>query len=862
MKTHIFFLLIFSLLFLFLITNMVSAATITLSKNGNQFSAASGNYATATHCSGQVCNWLVENQAIVGAYNTNYLKWGGILEYDFDLSKIKNIIKVDLVVEWPQYAGKGLHSPSKDGGGAIFVKSTSNKIKSYSLNVARCPPAYDYFANACNQFSFTNSIPLKLITPITKVYLKTNSKTAWDVSKVSLIITTSGGTPMCSSNSDCGIDGWVGILSCNSDDLFQAWRAFTCNNPGTSQSSCSSVDISKLKQDCGNDSYGSNYCYDNDVYRDFTDRGCSLGACFVNTTKQKVQECGASGCSNNQCVLAIACYKDSDCGTPGWVGFTNCNNDDIFQNWRGYGCNLPGTSQAYCTSAEVSLLKQDCGVDSCNAFGANYCKNNDVYHNQTCYDKGCNLGSCFTNTFVNEALVQDCGASGCSNGKCNSIIACTKNSDCGTDGYVGSPFCSGKNIVQNYLTFTCNNPGTSQASCSNSSTQKTIQTCQDYCLNAVCKLFVCHNDSECNDNNPGTLDKCINPGTINARCENTQANSITIENGKIKINNQEFIVKGVDYAPWIITAGPEPYVQQKFPDENEDITSKLTNNGNRYVTDYSGDGNIQTWEMIKYDVSIMKSAGINTIRTYAAGSWHDKNLNGVVDLSSNSDVNEIIQGDLPDWAIDRILQYANENGMKVIIGYWIQEEDFKPGRIANFDDLLVAKQAFGRVVNKYKSNPAVLAWGIGNEVHGNWNHAWFMWGVDIDQYLSQLNDYVRTLDNKPIIYAKYVGEYDYLSNLNVDIISVNAYTNSAPLLLSQCNNLQAIPPGKACMYGEFGHTLSQASAQWNEAKQYAGGAFLEYNDVWWKGDASLFGIVDAYRKIRSDRFDALKLLYS
>ncbi len=622
-----------TLMILVLPLSSALSTTTTLAKNGQDFTYSSGNYATKTHCSGQTCSWIADNQAIVGVYDSNPANWQGSLEYDFDLSQFKKINSVSLVVEWPHYTGKGLHSPYKTGSGSIAVKTVSNVIKNYPLNAARCYPANDYFANKCQTWSFTNAVPLSLVENITKVYLKTNAKTAWDIGKVSLLV--------------------------------------------------------------------------------------------------------------------------------------------------------------------------------------------------------------------------------------NADIKCSNNLQCGTSAYSGNPFCSGNNIAKNFITYTCNSPGTVSSYCSSLTAPKTIQTCADYCLNSACKIFTCHNDNECNDNNPSTQDKCVDPNTIQSNCTHTipQTQIVTIVNGKIQINGREFLVKGMDYAPWVAGTGPDPTQQRPFPGEYEDITAKLTNGntGERYGKDYSGDGKIQTWEMIRYDIETMKSAGVNTIRTYATGSWHDKNLNGVIDTSTNPNVNEIVQGDLPDWAVDRILQYANDNGMKVIMGYWIQEEDFKTGLITNTDDLKVAKQAFGRVVTKYKSNPAVLGWGIGNEVQGGWNMGWFSWGMDINSYLNQLNDYVRTLDNHPIIYAKYNGENANFANLNVDIIAINAFTNPAPLVPSQCGT---IPSGKACMYGEFGHNIDQASGQWNEAKQYAGGAFLEYNNVWWKGGDNTFGIVTAQRNTVPGRFDVVKALYA
>lgn len=65
-------------------------------------------------------------------------------------------------------------------------------------------------------------------------------------------------------------------------------------------------------------------------------------------------------------------------------------------------------------------------------------------------------------------------------------IACTQNSDCGTDGYVSGLFCSGLDVVRTYRTYTCNNPGTPQASCSSSDVDNTIETCGYMCSGGSC----------------------------------------------------------------------------------------------------------------------------------------------------------------------------------------------------------------------------------------------------------------------------------------------------------------------------------------------------------------------------------------
>ncbi len=342
-----------------------------------------------------------------------------------------------------------------------------------------------------------------------------------------------------------------------------------------------------------------------------------------------------------------------------------------------------------------------------------------------------------------------------------------------------------------------------------------------------------------------------------------------IHNEKFYIDGQEFLIKGVDYAPWLLTTGPNPHIHEPFPDENEDVTG-LVSNGGISVTDYNHNGRIEAWEVVQYDLEIMKRVGANTIRTYATGVWHDKNLNGRIDRSSIPEEDEILQGDLPDWVVRRIINFAEDNGMKVILGYWIQEEDFvdeNPNEEGyqfecDWDDLEVAKDTMRRVVEEYGDSSAIIAWAIGNEVLGSWNSAWFTWTVSRHDYLNRLYSYVKSIDHRkrPIIYSKYVGEeFDFINLPNVDVIAINTFTHSADELGNEFRI--PAPQGKAYMLGEFGHDIEDAEGHWNLSKQHAGGCFLEYNDVWWKYYPNFFGIVDAKRKIKHERYDVLKGLY-
>jgi len=78
---------------------------------------------------------------------------------------------------------------------------------------------------------------------------------------------------------------------------------------------------------------------------------------------------------------------------------------------------------------------------------------------------------------------------------------------------------------------------------------------------------------------------------------------ISIFNGKLWVDGEPFLIKGVDYAPWLQGTGPEPY-HQPFPSEFDDVTALVTENQRRRVPDNSGDGRIQAWEVMRYDVEV------------------------------------------------------------------------------------------------------------------------------------------------------------------------------------------------------------------------------------------------------------------
>lgn len=83
------------------------------------------------------------------------------------------------------------------------------------------------------------------------------------------------------------------------------------------------------KTECGTSGYtGVNYCYDNDVYRDYNTIGCSGSSCTSSISKIKQTECGTSGCSGSACIIKTWCYQETAtlataCGGLAGGGYTS-----------------------------------------------------------------------------------------------------------------------------------------------------------------------------------------------------------------------------------------------------------------------------------------------------------------------------------------------------------------------------------------------------------------------------------------------------------------------------------------------------------------------------------------------------------
>ena len=392
-------------------------------------------------------------------------------------------------------------------------------------------------------------------------------------------------TAICSDNSDCGVDGFVGSSSCSNNDVYQDYRTYTCTNPGLGGSSCFSYDTATLVEVCGNicsngDCVELNGCEngaddDGDGLVDCEDPGCWSDTSNSATCNPSL---GDEGRATTECQDGDDNDFDlfTDEGDPGcWGDITNpttydptlhdeggadiecSNNDDCDDNnvYTEDGCVNPGIGTSYCVNEQITCISEtDCGTDGfINGLFCDGTSNDDVFQNYrdwTCENPGTISSSC--SQTVTQQLVTECSDT-CEEGACVDIICerdndcddgipetidvcenpsmvtsycshgdidCSIDSDCGLERYAGGLFCSGDGVYRNSLVFGCNNPGQVLSFCSNDIQENLLFECDYGCSDGTC--IRCDENSDCDDGYDDTVDTCRFGGSIESYCSHEQ----------------------------------------------------------------------------------------------------------------------------------------------------------------------------------------------------------------------------------------------------------------------------------------------------------------------------------------------------
>lgn len=189
-------------------------------------------------------------------------------------------------------------------------------------------------------------------------------------------------------------------------------------------------------------------------------------------------------------------------------------------------------------------------------------------------------------------------------------------------------------------------------------------------------------------------------------------------------------------------------------------------------------------------LEILKELGGNTIRTW-----------GIEELEQK------IEGKL-------LLDYAESIGIKVVVGLWLGHE--RHGFDYNkYEQLMKQRDDIRRAVKKYRNHPALLIWGLGNEMEGPQGSAN---EIIIWEELNQLAKIIKKEDSDHPIMTIVAGiGGDKVSRIKehypeIDILGVNAYASAAGVsegLLSQGWD----KPFMLTEFGPLGH-WEVAKAPW------------------------------------------------
>ncbi|MEM0465723.1 MAG: putative metal-binding motif-containing protein [Candidatus Pacearchaeota archaeon] len=195
----------------------------------------------------------------------------------------------------------------------------------------------------------------------------------------------------------------------------------------------------------------------------------------------------------------VLCYDDDNDGydtcNPGQAGddgyIKDCNDKNALIN--------PGVIEI-CNGVD----------DNCNG------KIDEIYENckkgQICYQGKCTDISCFKDLDCNDnnsKTLDKCINPGTIQSSCQYInINCSLDSDCGKDGFIGDyPFCKNNDVYQDYIVYSCLNPGTEKSICSSSIIFRLKEDCKN---NQMCENGKCI-DKICIDKDGDGYDTC-NPG--------------------------------------------------------------------------------------------------------------------------------------------------------------------------------------------------------------------------------------------------------------------------------------------------------------------------------------------------------------
>ena len=269
--------------------------------------------------------------------------------------------------------------------------------------------------------------------------------------------------------------------------------------------------------------------------------------------------------------------------------------------------------------------------------------------------------------------------------------------------------------------------------------------------------------------------------TLFASCEKDLVTSVQVSGRQIIVDNNPYLIKGICYHP--------------VP---------------------KGSGNKRSFSTLKEDISLMKEAGINTIRVYEP-------------------IDQV-----------QVLDDLAEAGIKVIIGFGYNQDGY-------YD---MVSGTFLEYVNKYKNHKAILMWELGNEY--NYHPQWFK--NDIKNWYKALNDAAELIHKNDANHPVTTAHGDLPDSLaislspSIDVWGMNVYrwdnpasiykewelVSSKPMYLSEAGGDSYMTITKQG-YEKGENQKAQADANsailkevFKNTKIGSGVALFSFTDGWWK----------------------------
>jgi len=175
------------------------------------------------------------------------------------------------------------------------------------------------------------------------------------------------------------------------------------------------------------------------------------------------------GSANNGEEVPPECVVDLDCGEDSVSGLF-CLGGDVYETETSHSC-----VEEMCVVGDEDVLIEVCGELDC-VDGECIVEEEPVPCDE---DLDCDDGDDFTE--------DSCVNAGGEGSFCDyEPIECFVDSDCGEDGFAGDLFCSDGDVAQNFETYTCDDGGSVESSCSLDIEEKVIENCGFGCDSGMC----------------------------------------------------------------------------------------------------------------------------------------------------------------------------------------------------------------------------------------------------------------------------------------------------------------------------------------------------------------------------------------